>query len=187
MKLLSTLLFVLISTTATANFQVDFGFNYFSDEDDVSNFSYSKLDYRGFLAASLGKTGQLVFGQFISQYGREFSNGGVTGTFSVLELGPKFQYYFTGEKTIYMGLNWNPYVKGSKTVSGTTTDISGSSYIINLGYHLKISRVFNLGASINYHTVSISKETDSTTNVESDISKSYSAIYPMIEMSFRFR
>lgn len=166
---------------------MDLGFNYFSDEDDVSNFSYSKLDYRAFVGAGLGNKGRLYFGQFISQYGREFTNSGETGSFSVLELGPKFQYYFSDSQTIYMGLNWNPYVKGEKTVAGVTNDISGSSYILTLGYHLKLSRVFNLGASVNYHNVSISKETDSTTNVESDISKAYTAIYPMIEMSFRFR
>lgn len=181
------ILFFSIILPANAAFQFDLGFNYFSEDDENTSLTFDKFDYRGFFAAGLGQKGKLFFGQFISKYGREFTNSGTTGVFDVLELGPKFQYYFSEMRTLYFSLNWNPYVRGEKTLSGTTSNLSGSSYIIGFGYHLKISRAFCLGASISYHTVAISKETNTSTNVETEVSKSYTAIYPMIEMSFRFR
>lgn len=180
-----SVLFMLIGTV-NAGFLVDLSGNYHSDEDDVTTFSYSKMDYRGYLAANLDSKGQLFFGQNISQFGREFKDGATTGKYSVLELGPRFQYYFSGDQSFYMAAAWNPYVKGSRTVSSTEVDISGSSYFINFGWQLKISRNFALGASINYHTISITKETD-TDNVETEVTDSYTQIYPMIELSIRFR
>lgn len=171
---------------ANAAFLIDLSTNYHSDEDDVSTFSYSRFDYRGFLAAGLDSKEQLFFGQNISQFGRDFKNDSVTGKYSVLELGPRFQYYFTGERSFYMALAWNPYVQGSRTVGTTENDISGTSYFINFGWQLKISRSLSLGASINYHSISITKETDSTTNVETEVTNSYTTIYPMIEISLRF-
>lgn len=180
------LVVVLLSPNTHAGFLVDLSANYHSDEDDVETFSYSKMDYRGFLAANLDSKGKLYFGQNISQFGREYKNGATTGKYSVLELGPRFQYYFSGDRSFYMAAAWNPYVKGSRTVSSEETDISGSSYFINFGWQLKISRSFALGASINYHSISITKETDSD-NVETDVTNSYSQIYPMIEISLRFR
>lgn len=176
---------VLFSLKGHAGFLVDLSTNYHSDEDDVTTFSYSRMDYRGYLAASLDNKGQFYFGQNISQFGRDFKNGSTTGKYSVLELGPRFQYYFSGERAFYIAAAWNPYVKGSRTIGTTEEDISGSSYFINFGWQLKISRSFALGASLNYHTISITKETD-TDNVETEVTDSYTTIYPMIELSFRF-
>jgi hypothetical protein len=171
----------------SAAFLIDLSSNYHSDEDDVTSFSYSRFDYRGFLAAGLDSKEKFFFGQNISQFGREFKNDSVSGKYSVLELGPRFQYYFTEDKTFYTSVAWNPYVKGSRTVGTTESDISGSSYFINFGWQLKIARALSLGASINYHSISISKETDTTTNVETEKTESYTTIYPMIEISLRFR
>lgn len=176
----------LYSSGVQAGFLIDLSTNYHSDEDNVTTFKYSKLDYRGYLAANVDSKGQLYFGQNISQFGREFTEGSTTGKYSVLELGPRFQYYFSGDRAFYISAAWNPYVKGSRTISNEETDISGSSYYINLGWQLKISRVIALGASINYHTISITKETD-TDNVETEVTNSYTQIYPMIELSIRFR
>jgi hypothetical protein len=183
--LIFTLLFF-ASAASRAAFLIDVSTNYHSDEDDVTTFTYSRFDYRGFLAASLDSKQKFYFGQNVSQFGRDFKNGSTTGKYSVLELGPRFQYYFSGERTFYMSAAWNPYVKGSRTVGTTEEDISGSSYFINLGWQLKIGRSFSLGASINYHAISITKETD-TNNVETDVTDSYTTIYPMLEFSFRFR
>lgn len=185
--IISVILFWIFTVRTFAAFQVDMGFNYFSDEDDVTTFSYSKLDYRGFFGASLDSKEKIVFGINFSQFGRDFQNSGVTGKYSVMEIGPKFQFYFTGEKATFLSLAWNPYALGSKTVASTETDISGSSYTASLGYQLKISRSFCIGASLNYHAISISKETNTTTNVETEVTNSYTAIYPMIELSLRFR
>lgn len=182
--ILFTLLFS--SVSSWASFLIDVSTNYHSDEDDVTTFSYSRLDYRGFLAASLDSKQKFYFGQNVSQFGRDFKNGSVTGKYSVLELGPRFQYYFSGERTFFMSAAWNPYVKGSRTVGTTEEDISGSSYFINLGWQLKLSRSLSIGASLNYHTISITKETD-TNNVETDVTDSYTTIYPMLEFSIRFR
>lgn len=185
-----SLLFISITfaiiNKAEAGFIVDASFNYHSDEDDVTTFSYSKLDYRGFLGANLDSKGTFYFGQNISQFGRSFSNNGEEGEYSVLELGPRFQLYFGPDGPFYLGFAWNPYVNGTRQVSGTEVDISGSSYFVNLGFQVKLSRAFKIGASLNYHSISITKETDSD-NVETEVTNAYTNIYPMIELSLRFR
>lgn len=179
-------LLLFLSGAGQAAFLIDLSTNYHSDEDNVSTFSYSRFDYRGLIAASLDSKQQFYFGQNISQFGRDFKNGAVTGKYSVLELGPRFQYYFSGERAFFISAAWNPYVQGSRTVDSTEEDISGSSYFVSLGWQLKLSRSLSIGASVNYHTISISKETD-TNNVETDVTNSYTTIYPMLEFSIRFR
>jgi len=45
---------------------------------------------------------------------------------------------------------------------------------------------FLVDLSFNYHSISITKETN-TDNVETEVTNAYTTIYPMIEISFRFR
>lgn len=186
MRNFALILFLFISLPSRASFLVDLSFNYHDDTDDVTTFAYSRFDYRGFLGASLDNKEKFFFGQNISQFGREFQDNGATGNYSVLELGPRFQYYIDSSQNFYISAAWNPYVQGERKVSGVTVDISGSSYFAAFGWQLKLSRSLFLGASINYHSISITKETD-TDNVETEVTNAYTTIYPMIEISFRFR
>jgi hypothetical protein len=178
---------VIASLSGQASFLIDISTNYTSDSDDVDNLAFNKMDNRIFLGASLDKKNKFYFGQNAMLLSREFQTAaGTTDTVSVTEIGPRFQYFFNEGKNVFIAAAWNPYAKGERTRSNTTEEISGSSYFVSLGYGIKISRKLNLGASLNYHVLSIAKVTD-TSNVESEVTQAYTSIYPMIEFSFRFK
>ena len=185
--ILNVIYFSLLSFSLQADFIIDLANNFSIDEGDVENLEFSKMSNRAFLGASLDDAGKFYFGQNISSFSREFKVTSGTSELSVLELGPRVQLYFNDMKTIFITLAWNPYLKGDRTnTTGASEEISGSSILGAIGYQMKLSKKFHLGGTLNYHSISISKSTDSS-NVESDVSQSYSSIYPMIELSFRFR
>lgn len=188
MKKLKLYLIIFLSTfslTSSAAFTLQWSTIYVNDEDDSSNFSYNKMNNSVFLAASFDKSQKFYFGQHLLSFSREFQSGSETVSISTTELGPKFLYYFSQAKTVFVSGSWNPYTKGDRTSSSATEEISGSSIITSLGYHIKLSKKFLLGASVNYHALSISKVTEGSS--ETDVSQSYTSIYPMIELAFHFK
>lgn len=182
----SIFIFILISLSTHGAFTLQLAGNYTSDSDDVTEFEYSKMNGALYIGASFDKKDQLYLGQNVSLFTRTFSESGTETEVSVTEIGPKFIWYFSPERQGHITLTWNPYAQGERKTSSDTEDISGWSYQIAFGYHLKISRVVRLGATINYHVLNISKATDST-NTESEVTQAYTNIMPMIELAFHFR
>lgn len=83
-------------------------------------------------------------------------------------------------------LAWNPYAKDSRTTSGgASQDISGRSYLAGLAYEVRMGRGFFLGASIMYPAINVTEY--EVNNSTTEVSKTYSSITPMINLSFRFR
>lgn len=187
MKISIILLFsVFLTFSSFASFMIELGSNFTTDEDNVSQFKFDKMDNRAFLGASLDSKNAFYFGQSVIMYSREASLSGTKADISTTEIGPRFMFFFDDASQIHLSAAWHPYAKGSKTVSGTKYDVSGSSYMATFGYQLKLTRAFYLGASINYHSLSISKQTDPSNN-ETDVSHTYTTLYPFIDLSIRFR
>ncbi|MCP4914035.1 MAG: hypothetical protein GY909_13065 [Oligoflexia bacterium] len=178
---------ILFSMPTNAKFIIEMGTNYSSEEDNVDNFTFSRMDLRGFLGASLDGNGAFYFGQSIYSASREHkTTAGQTVTVSALEIGPKVSIFMGASKAIYISLAWHPFAKGErKTSAGETEDISGSSLLASFGYQLKLTKTLYLGASLNYHKYSVSKYTTSA-DVEVTVSEEYTTLAPMIDLSLRF-
>lgn len=168
-------------------FTFDLGVNFSSSSNGFESIETSQLDVRAFFGASLNPNGVLFFGQNVMQTNRTVEAGGQSYELSVLELGPKVMLFFGANSPIYLAVAWNPFLSGDRAnLDGTTEDVSGSSILGSLGAQIKVTKTFRFGASFNYHSISITEATDSD-NLESDVSQSFTDIYPMIEMAFQFK
>ena len=178
-------LIYIISFNTKAAFMLDWQTGYASHSESKSSLSFNNLSNHFFLGATLGGKEKLYFGQNITYQTHEYKTTAST-KISTLELGPRMNWYFNELKTVFFGLAWNPYAKGTRVqAGGSSEDISGWSYLISLGSELKISKNFHLGASLNYHALNVSKAELNNTSTEE--SSSYTSITPMINLSFRFR
>ncbi len=168
---------------------MDYKLNYQTETDGGDqSFKYNRMMNSLYLAASMDRDKQFFIGQSIVSWNKTQQQGEDSSdefSMSLLELGPRLHYYFSQERTWYASFTYNFYSKGKSKLSGVSGDISGSGYIGSLGYHYDLSRTIGIGGSLNYHSVSIGeRKVDSTT---SDVSETYTAIVPMLEMAFRFR
>ncbi|MCO4794560.1 MAG: hypothetical protein KC493_12645 [Bacteriovoracaceae bacterium] len=160
--------------------------NFTSDTDDQGGiFEFSRMTNQAYLGAAIGAKGKLFFGQNVTSFSRSYTTGAGTVEVSTLELGPRFQIYFSEALTWNLSMTWNPYAKGERTGSGTTSDIDGWSYEIGLGYQYKISKRFYMGATVVYHALNITTVTDSA-NLETETTFAYTSIYPLLTLNMRF-
>lgn len=170
---------------AHGSFMVSMNSGYHSNSDGKNNYSFKDMTHHFFLGAGLGSKDQLFLGQNITSLSTEYKTSATT-KISTLELGPRLIYYFNADKNILLTLAWNPYAKGERTtLAGATQDISGSSLMAGLGLELKMSQSFYLGASLMYHSLSVSKY--EVNKVSTEVSESYTSITPMMNLCFRFR
>lgn len=187
-KILLFLIIISSAQLADAAFFMQYSLNYESDTDsgDAQEFTYSKMNNSIFIAATLDPGKLFSIGQNFTIWNKSQSKGsGDTATsLSLTELGPKMLFYFSRNRSWFSSITYNFYVSGSGETSGTSVEVTGSSIVAAVGYHYKISRLFALGASLNYHQSTITSQvTDSTT---SEVSNVYTSIYPMIEVSIRY-
>jgi hypothetical protein len=171
--------------TAHADFMIALNSGYYSSTDGKTNYAFNDMTNHIFIGASLGSKAQFYLGQNVTKKVTQYKTSG-TYKISTLELGPRVNYYFNTEKTILVILAWNPYAKGTRTTAaGASQDISGSSLLAGFGYEIKMNRNLFLGTSIMYQSLSVSKY--EVNNASTEVSESYTAITPMINLSFRFR
>lgn len=176
---------VFFSTCAHAEFLININSGYHANSDGNTKYTFNDLTNHAFIGASLGSKDQLFLGQNITKLSTSYKTA-TTTEISTLEVGPRITYYFNDTKTILFTLAWNPYAKGTRTtLAGVNQDISGSSFLTGLGYEIKLANKFFLGASLMYHSLSVSKA--EANNVSTEVSESYTSITPMISMCFRFR
>lgn len=182
--------FILISTfftflsVAQAKFEVQTSTGYSSNTDGKSKNSFSDITNHFFIGASFDSKEKFVVGQNISIVSTQYKTA-TTDKLSTTELGPRLNYYINNERNYFVTLAWNPFAKGKRTVAGIAEDISGWSYLAALGAVLKMGNSFYLGASLNYHSLSITKSIVGST--VTTVTDSYSSIMPMLNISFRFR
>lgn len=183
--ILGPLLFVLNNTYAGVFAQYSLGHD--SDADTVANstFTYSRMQNMLYVGATIGADQKLVFGWNFYLWNRSQKAGtGTTQEVSLTELGPRITYFFNMERNFYISAAYHPYVKG--TITGTQNEeVSGSGYLASMGYQHKASKLIYIGASLNYQATGIDKSTVAQT--ESTVSYKYNMIYPLIEISFRFK
>ena len=165
-----------------------YSFNMHTETDggDAEAFSLAKTNHHIFIGLSVDRKEKFYIGQNINSWTKTQTKGEGDDekTITLLELGPKFLYYFTKERVFYISAVWNFYAKGTSEESGGSSDVDGTSTLISLGYHYRLGDTFMLGASLNSHSVSItSKITDSE---QEEVTDTYQSTFPMLELLFRF-
>lgn len=162
---------------------------YNSTTDNADGFNYSTMKNVLFFGASLGKADKIILGQNVIFWNKTHKGTSASNEskISLLELGPRLTYYFNEARTFSVNIAYDPYVKGTRTLatSSDQEEISGSSIFLSAVYQLKVSKMFFIGASLNYHSVTISESTVS--NVATEVSQTYTSIYPAIDFSIRFK
>lgn len=183
-RLTILLVFLLLSLNAHAAFMFQHSFLYYSDSDDAQNVESTRMNNYSFISASLDNMNKFYIGQSIhawSKTGKE--SNGTEIDMSMLELGPRLLYFFNNERNVHVSFSYNMYAKGTRKVAGVSQDIEGTSMMGSLGYQLKITKTFYMGASINYYSLTLSEKT--VDNTTSKVSDKYTAILPMLEFSLR--
>jgi hypothetical protein len=180
-----TIFLLLYINSANAAFLFDSMTGFSSSSDSKTSTNLSDLTNHIFIGASIGAKQRAYIGQNITIVSHQMKAAG-TDKISTLELGPKLMYFFDEENIFYGSFGWNPYVKGTRSISGSTSEIMGYSLLASLGAELKINRTFHIGGSINYHQLKTSKSISSA-NVSTTESETYSSLMPMINVSLRFR
>ena len=177
-----------ISQVASAAFYMQYSLNYESDTDsgEAQEFSYNKMNNSIFFGATLDNTKTFIIGQNLTSWNKTQKKGSsdTESSLNLTEFGPKVLYYFTKYRTWFASVTYNFYVKGTIDTSGTEVEASGTSIAASLGYHYKITTRLALGASLRYHQTTIANQVEDSTS--SDVSKTYTSIYPMFELSVRY-
>ncbi len=183
LSLITTLIFLM--NTANAAFMFDTMSGFTTTSDSKTTTDTSDVTNHLFIGASLGARQRTFIGQNVTFFTHQVKKT-TTDKVSTLELGPRVTWFFNDENVFYVSLGWNPYAKGTRTINGTTEDISGFSLLGSLGAEVKINKNFHIGGSLNYHSLKISKAI-SAANVATSVSDTYNSMMPMLNLSFRFR
>lgn len=182
------LLLLLLPLTAEAKFLLQYGLNYSSQEDssDAGDFEESRTFHKAFLGASVNGRKTLFFGWNINSWSSTLSQGSANeDTYSILEMGPRLQWYTNDNYNLFFSAEWNPYAKGERDKQGTSRDVTGSSLGVGVGYRFRLSRSMGFGASIHYHSLSIDEEKIGST--ENDVSDKVTNLMPMLEFTILTR
>ena len=173
----------MIPSLSRANMLLQYGLNYSSEKDDTANDDYDKTRtfHKIFIGASINGKKTLFFGWNINSWSSSLTKVSDEETYKMLEMGPKLTYFFDEDYRFYLTAEWNPYAKGDRDKTGTSSEVSGSSMGFGAGYRFKLSRVVGLGASLNYHTLNLQEEKIDST--ENDITDKVTNIMPMLELT----
>ncbi len=109
---------------------------------------------------------------------------GSADTIAGLELGPKFGIYIGKNRHFTFAVALHPLVSITHTSATTTEELSGISYLFELGFTPQIGKSLYAGIKILYHLSSYGTATVGTT--QSDVSYSHSTLMPAIYLSWRF-
>lgn len=174
--------------SAHASFLLQYGLNYSSQKDSstAGDFEESRTFHKAYLAGSVNGRKTLFLGWNINSWSSEGKQGsGTEDSYSMLEMGPRLQWFTNENYNLYFTAEWNPYAKGDRQKVGTTRDISGSSIGVGLGYRFRLSRMVGFGAAIHYHSLSISEEKINSN--ENDVSDKVTNLMPMLELTILTR
>ncbi len=187
MKNFLLIILLALSPYSFAGFFLQYEGGYSSESDNAETTSHSAMRNILTVGAQFGSSGQWAIGQnaVLTSYSMKNSSMSSASTLSLTELGPRFQFYVNETRTIYLSIVYNFYAKGTRGLAGQNQTVSGTSLIFTGAYQLKVTKAFYLGLSLNYHQISLSEA--STASVKTDISQSYSHIYPALSISFRFK
>jgi hypothetical protein len=182
---------ILGAVPAHAALYAQHSFTYQSNGTDGqdSDFNYSTMRNHFFLGAVFGKKENFIIGNNIGFFSRNAkSTGGLANQeqdLSVLEIGPRLLVYTSEEKNFYLGFAYHPFARGNLKISGSPAeDVSGSSFLVNLGTHLNLGQNLFIGFALNYQHLMVSQKI--INNVKSTSSYRDSSFFPSFEVSYRF-
>ncbi len=178
---------ILLPSLAHANFMFQYGLNYSGEKDTTTNKDYdkSRTFNKIFLGASVNGKKTLFLGWNLNSWSSTLKTNSIEDSYSMTEMGPRVVYFFTENYTTYVTVEWNPYAKGSREKASTSSDVSGSSTSVGLGYRFKLGRNIGLGAGIHYHSLALAEEEiNSSVN---NISDKVTNIMPMLEFTVTTR
>lgn len=187
MRLLLILLLCL-PFSAQASFLLQYGLNYSSQQDssDDGDSEESRIFHKAYIAASVNGRKTLFFGWNINKWNSAIKQGdGDEDSYSILEMGPRLQWFVNDNYNLYFTAEWNPYGKGDREKLGQSREISGSSIGVGVGYRFRLSRYVGFGAGIHYHNLSIKEEKINST--ENDVSDKVTNLMPMLELTILTR
>jgi hypothetical protein len=174
--------------TSQAAFLVSSNINYQSANDDSAqqksetSLNYIKLQ----LAASINKKDTFFLGWNINSWSKAIKYGTTSeDEYSILEMGPKFTWFTSDEYRFYFAFEYNPYSKGTRKITSTERTTDGSSMGFGVGYRLRITKAFSMGASLYQMTTTV--DTDTVTTTITDRGDKITFMLPMLELSFNFR
>ncbi|MBI2520586.1 MAG: outer membrane beta-barrel protein [Bdellovibrio sp.] len=172
---------------AFAAFCLQYSLLYHTWEDDVDQFSYSRMNNAFFVGASFDRNNKLYIGPSYHMIAKthQAGSGSTESEVSLTAFGASVLYFIDKEFRWKVQLTYDLALSGTRTVDGTNEDIEGSGYEAGIGFQLPLSRSVWLGATMNYHAFNISESKVDTT--ATDVSESYTAIVPMINLNFFFR
>lgn len=179
------LLITLFSMNAYATLIFKGSGGYTTFDNSESKLAYSRMQGSFFVGAGIGRNAYFVLGPSYSLWTKSHTPSGATPEeSSINEFGATLLIYFNKNKNWKLEVTYCPNISGTRTVSGTEEDILGSSFTIDFGYHMNLTERFILGASLGYHSTTISQKI--VNNTESEISESYTQIIPKLEVALRF-
>lgn len=187
LKLFTALLLTGLCYQASATrLLIQHAFNYHSHSDDVENFSYNRMNNYLFIGASINKSERFFLGQSVHIWNKTHQAGsdGEASTISLTELGPRVVFLIGPLFRWHVSVAYHIYTKGTRSIEGSSEKISGSAMMGSLGYQIRLSKVFYMGASLHYHSMSITESVEDSE--QTDVTNSYTTIIPAIEFSLRF-
>lgn len=167
-KIFFTIILTLTATFAKAD--LIFDTSLFYNSNNQNGVDYVQKEGHLFIGIPIAVKDQLYLGINFITNDDQTSTGGIGTT----EIGPRINYYINQDKTFHVNLAYHPYVKY------TEGDFDASSYLVGVGYQMKVNTNFFIGTSIVYHSTT---KTDKTNKTESTVTTTR----PMISFSFRFR
>jgi len=129
--------------SANANVMMQYGLNYTSQYEGSSagEFEESRIIHKVFIGTSINGEKTLFFGWNINSWTSSLSQGSSDAdTYSLLEMGPRLQWFVNENHNLYFTAEWNPYATGERDKSGTSKEITGSSIGFGFGYLFTINR-----------------------------------------------
>lgn len=182
MRFLIVLVFCL-PLSIQANILIQYDLNYSSQEASATSSKYdqNRTFHKGFMGASVNANKSFYLGWNINSWSSSHSVGTGEDSYTILEMGPRLQWFLDDNYNWYLSGEWNPYARGDRVVSTISSKVSGSSIGIGAGYRFKLSRFIGIGASIHYHSLSIDEEKIGSN--ETNVSDSVTNLMPMLEIS----
>jgi len=182
---------ILIPKLSIAGFITQWSFFYntifpLTENPVVNSYAYSKMDNAIFAGASIGRSAKLFLGPSYHLWNNSYqpSSSDTARTLSFTNFGASLLYFFDIKKRWKLELNYSPSVNGTRVLANGTEEIlTGNSYRVGFGYHRHFSKLFVLGFTVYYHSISITDKVIGTT--ETKITDTYSGVLPMVELSFR--
>lgn len=186
--LILSIIFIAFPFSVKATLYFEETFHIDNSVDSMDKFSFNSMENILFLGATLGKSQNWILGQSAIFWNKTHvgGDGQNSSKISLLCLGPRITWFLNSGLNFALSAAYHPYAKGKRTtaISGLLEIVDGTSMFFQFSYLLEIARDFYLGASVNYHSVSI--KTSVVDDVETKQALGYSNLFPGLMFSIRF-